>query len=120
MEIKKMEKVQEQVEEKRIQLQTDLKRQVYSYIIDMDEEDDYAVCFIQEPQRLTKMRIIDMLAQQQGVTAAGQMLFESSVIREESDKRIFSQDSKYDALYLTIITNCVDLITVYSDVIKKK
>jgi len=119
VEMKKMEVVQEQVENKRLELQEKLKRPVYSYIVDM-EDDDYAICFIQEPQRLTKMRIIDMLAQSQGVTAAGQTLFESSVIREESDQRIFSQDCKYDALYLTIITNCVDLISVYSDVLKKK
>lgn len=115
----KFQKLEAEVEAKRLELQVKLKKQVYSYMIQVDD-DDWAIAYIQEPHRLTKMRVLDMLAMQQGMSEAGQILLESSLIQEESDKRILNENPENDALFLTMITNCIELIKVYSDVLKKK
>lgn len=112
-------KLEAEVEAKRVELQAKLKKQVYSYMISVGEN-DWAIAYIQEPHRLTKMRVLDMLAMQQGMSEAGQILLESSLIQEESDKRILNENPENDALFLTMITNCIELIKVYSEVLKKK
>jgi len=114
-----LEALEAKVEEKRLELKEKLKRNVYSYIVKVDEN-DYAVGYVKEPERLVKMRVLDMLAMQNGVSAAGDMLLSTSLLVEESDRRILSTDSQFDTLYLTMITNCIELIQVYADVIKKK
>lgn len=114
-----LEELEVTVEEKRLELKEKLKRNVYSYVIKISDE-DYAVAYVKEPERLVKMRVLDMLATQQGMSAAGDMLLSTSLIPEESDKRILSTSSEYDTLYLTMVTNCIELIQVYADVIKKK
>lgn len=115
----KLEQLEISVEETRKQLEEKLRVKVYSYIITV-KEDDYAIIYLKEPPRLTKMRVMDLLATGQGISSAGDLLLTTSLIPEVSDPRIQSSAPEWDALYLTTITNIIEMIQVYSDILKKK
>lgn len=113
-----LEQIELQVEETKQILSKKYNRKVYGYIVNVDDANDdeqYAVIYVKEPERMVKLRVLD-LATTQGITTAGDTLLSSCILTEESDKRIQSND----ALYITMIMNVMDLVQLYSDVIKKK
>ena len=109
------EDFEKQVEAKRLELMGQLKCQVHSFIIKV-KEDDFAVIFLREPLRITKIRCIDILLSQKTPATAADTLIESCLIAEASDDRL----AKDDAIYMTLIMNCMDLIEYYSECFKKK
>lgn len=58
-----------------------------------EEKDEDVIGYIKEPNRMTKLRVMDK-AINSPITAASE-LFDSIVITEESDPRFFSDDKYY-------------------------
>ena len=106
------------VEEVKLALSKKYNKKVYAYIVTVDDAESvdgkYAVIYVKEPERMVKLRVLD-IATTQGVTTAGDTLL-AACLCEESDRRIHTND----ALYITMIMNVMDLVQLYSDVIKKK
>lgn len=114
-----LDQLEKEVEVKRLELKEKFKREVYSYIVKI-KDGDYAISFIQEPQRLTKMRAMDSMNTNGSISSVGDMVLQSSLIKEESDRRVLDLNPEYDSLYLTMINACSELISMYSTVLKKK
>lgn len=73
-----------------------------------DEEDNGIYVFFKQANSYTKMQCIDLLFQ--SPMKAGKLLFEATVIREESDPQVFKQDNDDDEYYLGAIMFCVGKI----------
>jgi hypothetical protein len=116
-ELTKLEQVEKQVEETKKVLTEKYKSKITTYIIKVDDSeivDDYAIFYLKEAERITKLRILDTISSG-GITTAGDLLVTTCLL-EESDKRINTNDS----LYLTLVMNVLDTIKIYDQVIKKK
>jgi hypothetical protein len=77
------------------------------------------VGFIREPQRIVKQRALDAAIQKGTTVAAGELL-EALIIRDESDPRIFSDESQYDEFYFGASMACFELINISQNAFKKK
>lgn len=106
------------VEAKRAELEVIHKRPVHSFIF-VPKEGDYIVGYIKEPERITKLRVIDMYHEGQ-TTGAGEAVLKTCLLTEESDKRILSEAIENDSAYIGAVMKCNEIVKFYVDQIKKK
>lgn len=76
------------------------------------------VGYMKSPGRLVKMQAIDM--REQSKTQAGDLILRSSLIQEESDKRILEETDETDGIYLGAIDFAINSVTIYQELLKKK
>lgn len=114
--LKAIEEKKAEVEAKRAELEKRENRKVHAFYFDT-EASGPVVGFIKEPALFIKMQAVDMSARSK--TAAAQIILDCSLIKEESDERIYNDDpaGKYDDIKLGanfaaqgIVTYCVDLL----------
>lgn len=82
-------------------------------------EDD-VVGFLKEPPRFVKMRFLDKMTAQQSSISTMSELLDAYLIKEESDPRIFSEDSENDKYYFGATMAAIDFIKVQPSLLKKK
>ncbi len=80
--------------------------------------EENVIGYLKEPDRLTKMRAIDMCEQSR--TQAGALILVTCLIQEESDKRILEEKPENDKIYLGAIDFAVGQVTMYNELLKKK
>lgn len=74
--------------------------------------------FLLEPNRATKGNIMDKFAF--SVSQAGKIALEASIMKNESDPRIISTDSQYDAVNMKAGEEALSLIRIAVSQFKKK
>jgi hypothetical protein len=78
-----------------------------------------AVCYLKEPNYLTKIRVMDK-ATTMGVYTAAEELREVSVVREHSDAITYSESPESDRYKLGIVDYCLGMVTRLQNQFKKK
>ena len=78
-----------------------------------------AVCYLKEPNYLTKIRVMDK-ATTMGIYTAAEELREVSVIKEHSDAITYSESSDSDRYKLGIVDYCLGMVTRLQNQFKKK
>lgn len=78
-----------------------------------------AVCYLKEPNYLTKVRIMDKAASL-GVYTAAEELREMSVIKEHSDSLTYSDHFESDRYKIGILDYCLGMISRLQNQFKKK
>ncbi len=112
-----MEKLtKEQIQAKADEISKELNVKVTP--IEFIDGEEQIIGFIQEPNRMTKMRSLDK-AMQSPVTAASELL-EATIIRQHSNPRIMSERSEDDKIYIGAAMCCFELVKVSEDQFKKK
>jgi hypothetical protein len=76
------------------------------------------VGFIKEPNRITKLRMMDKSVM--GAFTAAAEILEACLIREESDPRIFSEKAEHDKIYMGAVMACYDTVKYSVSTFKKK
>ena len=92
-----------------------LKVYPFSFLID---DTDQVVGYIQEPKRVVKMAALDEMIK--SMTMAGEMILNTSLIKEDSDPRILSEKSEDDSIFISSCLHCVTFLKMYNDELKKK
>ncbi len=77
------------------------------------------VCYLKEPNYLTKIRVMDK-ATSLGVYTAAEELRELSVIKEESDPITYSESFESDDYKLGIVDYCLSMVQRLQNQFKKK
>lgn len=98
MQSKTLAQVTEDVKKKSAELENSLGCKVHPLVFQVDEDGEYIVGFLRHPKRVVQMRVLDK-SLLSPMTAAEEML-EVCLIKEESDKRIYSEESQYDSIYI--------------------
>lgn len=80
--------------------------------------EDKIIGYLKDPARLDKMRAIDIYEVSR--TQAGDLLLRTSLIQEESDKRILEEKPENDPIYLGAIEFAVKTVQLYNEQLKKK
>lgn len=91
-------------------------RKVYSICVDANGEQ--IVGFIEEPKRQAKYAALNELAKKD-VATAGEIILDACLIKEESDKRLYSMDSAHDGIVISAAMACIKLVEVYEADLKK-
>lgn len=115
---KDFQKVHEEAEAKRKQLEERLKCKVKMSILTMPGDEEPCVVYFKTATTYTKMQCMDLAFQ--SYSKASATLFEATVIREASDARVFQQNDDNDIYYLGALDVCLNSIMVARDVLKKK
>lgn len=102
--------------DKAAELKTRLGVEVYPFVF--GHKDGFVHGYIKEPGRLDKMQAIDLYEQSR--TQAGNLILTTSLIREESDKRILDEKLENDPIYLGAIDFSIKLVLISSELLKKK
>jgi hypothetical protein len=113
----KMKQVKADAETQRNLLGEKYKTKVKVAIFRASAEDEPCVVYFEPASTFTKMQCMDMAMQ--SPMKASRTLFEATVIKEESDPRVFQQDNDDDFYYLGAIQYCGDLIRYAVDILKK-
>ena len=74
--------------------------------------------YMQEPDRLSKMRAIDMY--EQSKTQAGDIILRTGLLQAESDKRILDESPENDTVYLGAIDFATKFVKIAMEQLKKK
>ena len=77
------------------------------------------VCYLKEPNYLTKIRVMDK-ATTLGVYTAAEELRELSVIKESSDAITYSDTPESDRYKLGVVDYCLGMVTRLQNQFKKK
>jgi len=77
------------------------------------------VCYLREPNYLTKIRVMDK-ATSLGVYTAAEELREISVIKEASDAITYGESPECDAYKLGIVDYCLGMVNRLQNQFKKK
>lgn len=114
-----IESVNAQASEKADELTSRLGVKVTPFVfVNPDNLKDFIVGYIKDPSRLDKMRSFDMYDQSR--SQAGDILLRTSLIHEESDKRILEERPENDAIYLGAINFAVNMVSLFANQFKKK
>jgi hypothetical protein len=117
-----MEKINENVliindyEAIRARLSKELGKEVYYYTFETEDKEEI-VGFMKDPDRLIKMRALDMSLQ--SWTAAANILLETCLIKEYSDPRILDENPENDKIYFGFLMKANELVKFYSEKQKK-
>lgn len=109
----------EEVEAKAGQLAEKLQRKVYPILLNISETDQ-VVGFVQEPSRQAKIVAIGALMKDQNPVDYGMPILESSLIKEESDPRLYSTNPEHDNIVISAAIICAPIVQLYASEIKKK
>lgn len=83
------------------------------------ETKEEVVGFVKEPDRLLKLRMLDK-SQQDGAFSFAAQVYDSILLKEESDPRLSSLDSKYDRYYLGGVMEAYKMVEISINNFKKK
>ena len=100
----------------RVKLSKELGREVHLCIFETEDKEEI-VGFLKEPDRLVKMRALDMSLQ--SWTSAANILLETSLVREYSDPRILDENPDNDKIYFGFLMKANELVKFYSEKQKK-
>lgn len=109
---------QQQIEEKAKDLTRLHGTTVHPIVLKGDNGQTH-IGFIKEPKRQAKMAAFDRMAMSGSLTEAGEIILNSSLIREESDPNM-GHESTNDKVYIGACLECVHYVQVYVDDYKKK
>lgn len=91
-----------------------LNRKVHCIFVDLPDE--VVVGYIQEPMLRNKLAAVNYLGQKQ-VDMAGELILQTSLIKEESDERLIMGND--DDVYVSAVLLCNKLVKVFAGEIKK-
>ena len=100
----------------RARLSKELGKEVYVYTFETEEKEEI-VGFMKDPDRLVKMRALDMSLQ--SWTSAANILLETCLIKEYSDIRILDESPANDKIYFGFLMKANELVKFYSEKQKK-
>lgn len=83
-----------------------------------DGDGEWIIGFMKEPNRLTKIRVLDKTLT--GMMVASAELLEAIILKEESDPRIMSEAPEYDKYYLGAVMAAQSIIKYSANTFKKK
>jgi len=106
----------DQIEETRKSLEEKLKRKVYAFAF-VVEGDEQVVAYLRDPERLLKMRAMDMIMQ--SLTGSCEMLLKACIIEPESSSRIMSGLPEDDQIFMSALLEVQRVFKFYTDVLKK-
>lgn len=104
--------------EKAKQLSDKLNRKVRYALYTGTEKEDAALAYYTTPRTELKLRVTDIMTQ--SPTRAAVALFDATVLKEESDKRIFEKDEDRDFFYLAALDDVVNQWRKADIAVKKK
>ena len=113
----KLELRKKEIEDKRLELKTIHGVEVHAIFFNT-KEDGEVVGYLKEPDRISKMRALDMFTMGQFALSASTLL-ETCLIKEESDTRILSELPEHDSIYLGFLMEAQALVKYYSSQTKK-
>jgi hypothetical protein len=93
-------------------------RRVKVYPIIVDAKGEQIVGYIEEPKRQAKYAAMNELAKKD-VATAGELILDACLIKEESDKRLYSQNAEHDSIVIGAAMACLKLVEVYEADLKK-
>jgi hypothetical protein len=106
--------------EKAEQLAKELNASKVHVVVQMKPDTfERAVCYLREPNYLTKVRVMDKAASL-GVYTAAEELREMSVIKEHSDSLTYSDHYESDRYKIGILDYCLGMISRLQNQFKKK
>lgn len=107
----------EQIEARADELSTVHSCKVHALEFIDPETKEQIIGYIKEPNRVTKLRVLDkgMISP---ISAAAE-LFEAILIRDESNPRIFSEKPEDDSIYMGAVMECYNTIKVSVNQLKK-
>lgn len=118
---------------KKIELREKFGKEVYSlvYAVEDSEEEikledettsykyDWLIGYFIKPSRLMQMQIADQSFMNGKYTFIGLEFFNSCVVKDETDKRFFSEDEKYDSILLDTYRQVVNSVKFSQNAEKK-
>lgn len=113
---KKLKEITPEIEAKAQELTVKHRVEVYPFAFIVNDE--VVVGYMKDASRLDKMKAIDTYEYSR--TQAGDILLRTSLIQEESDKRILEERPENDAIYLASIEFAVKTVKLYNEQLKKK
>lgn len=111
-----LEQMQDIVEKKSQELTTKLNKKVMPLLF--NHKDEWIVGYVQQPTRTVVRVAVDKM-EKFGKIEAGDLILQSSLIKEESDIRIISEESEYDGINMGACLEVLNLIDVSLSVVKK-
>lgn len=109
----------EEIQQKADELSQRLGVKVHPLVFVTDDTEEQVVGYMKEPTRVVKMRAYDK-AISGSQSFAGEELLEVCLVKDESDKRILSEDPANDALHLGACFSALSLVRVLQNQINKK
>lgn len=111
-----LETAKKQAEAKAIELTAQYGKEITPFVFIINNEP--IIGYMQEPDRLTKMRAIDMYEASR--TQAGGVILLAGLLQTESDKRILDEKPENDSIYLGAIDFATKFVKIASEQLKKK
>jgi hypothetical protein len=108
----------EQIRAKAEELTAQHMAKVIPVVFEEDGSTDRVIGFIKEPNRPTKIRMLDKSVF--GSASAAAEALDICLIREESDPRIYSEASENDKYYMGAAMACFELVKYSVSTFKKK
>lgn len=115
---KDFDQVYAEAELKRKELEAKHKCKVKAAIFRASVEDEPCVVYFKAATTFTKMQCMDLAIQSPMKASAA--MFDATVIKEESDARVFQRDNDEDTYYLSAIHYCGELVVIARNTLKKK
>jgi len=115
----RLEAARKEIKVKADQLTLKFGRTVTPFLfVNPKDHNDFIIGFIKDPERLDKMRSFDMYESSR--SQAGDIILRTSLIQEESDARILTENVENDAIYMGAIDFAIKLVALALDHFKKK
>lgn len=112
-------KERERIEEKSKVLSEQLKCNVKPLFFIDPETKENVVGFVKEPDRALKLRMLDK-SQQDGSFTFASAVYDSIIIKEESDPRLTSTLQKDDKYYFGGVLAAYEMVEISTNYFKKK
>jgi hypothetical protein len=113
-----MDFLHEKSEKIRAELQEKYKRKIRYSIYTTDETTEPCVVYYNSPPTDVKLRCTDIAIQ--SITRAANALFMATVLKAESDSRVFKKDEDEDGFYLIALDDCFSHFKKADISVKKK
>ena len=107
----------EKAQAKALELEKALKVYKVHPLIFKEPSGEEIVGFIKEPERLTKIRMLDK--SMIGSISAAAECYDIILIKEASDPRMYSEAPEHDAIYIGAVMAAYDLIKYKTNTFKK-
>lgn len=108
----------EEIKQKAEQLSAQHNCKVHPLVFQNPDTQEQVIGFLKEPPRIVKLRYMDKAMM--GSATAGAEVIDAYLIKEESDSRIYVENSDFDSYYLGAIQELNSIITLSINQFKKK
>ena len=106
----------EQIEKIKSDLSKEHNKEVYVHVFET-EDGEQIIGFLKDPDRLVKMRALDMSLQ--SWTNSADILLRSCLIESVSSPRILKEEAENDKIYFSFLLKANELVKFYSEQQKK-